>query len=57
MKKYRVLITSSDYGEFIIEAENEEAAQLEAEQRLENGDVSWVDEFAGGCEVTDVIEN
>lgn len=57
MKKYTVLIRSADYGQFEIEANSSDEAEQIAQERLESGDISWMNNANGVCEVEEVIEN
>lgn len=55
-KKFRVHITSGDSGYFDIEAEDADSAQEKAQDRIENGDISWINERGGWCETGEVEE-
>lgn len=55
-KKFRVHITSGDSGYWDIEAEDESEAQEKAQERLEGGDISWMNERGGWCETGDIEE-
>lgn len=55
MKTFQVNIIDQITGSFVINAEDEQDAEAEAQKRLELGDTSW-HQGHGVCEVMDIDE-